>query len=60
MNRKKSQITLSNSLLPNTLVCYGCWVMGWRSTGKICSEKIVFKKICSENQEGVQENAALL
>lgn len=30
------------------------------SSGKICSEKIVLKKICSENQEGVQENAALL
>lgn len=60
MNRKKSQISLSNSVLPNTLVCYGCWVMGWRSIGKICSENIVLKKICLEIQESVQENSASL
>ena len=45
MNRKQSQISLSNSVLPNTLVCYGCWLMGWRSIGNICSENVVKKDL---------------
>lgn len=60
MNRKKSWISLSNSVLPNTLFCYGCWVMGWRSIGKICSENVVLIKIRSDIQEGIRENAASL
>lgn len=42
MNREKAPISLSNSVLPNTLVCYSCW----RSLGKICSENMVLEKIC--------------
>lgn len=55
MNREKAQISLGNSVLPNTLVYYSCWVMGQRSIGKICSENTVLKKICLEIQE-IQEN----
>lgn len=50
MNREKAQISLSNSVLPNTLVCYSCW----RKIGKICSENMVLEKICLK----IRENAA--